>query len=276
MKKAILLVSCGATNPAILNQAKQNLEARLQETFSGYAVRRAFTSRKIVQFLAEKQGIYVDTEQAAFERLMQEGYRQVVVQPLHIAVGEEYEKVKWIVSKYVHSKTKDFDVVTIGRPLLYFAGHNEKADDYLAVAHACEQKVSTMRSDEALVLVGKGGIHPANTAYAMLQLKIDYAKIPRLFVCTESGFPEVTALIEKCEAAKVKKVIVWPLRMDQQAEPSETLVALVNSLEAKEIVVQLEMQAFRENVAIQQLYLEHLQDAIASSERFLLRKNKRI
>ncbi|WP_333595200.1 sirohydrochlorin cobaltochelatase, partial [Anaerospora hongkongensis] len=96
-KKAILVVSFGSTYEETMKRNIESTENKIRSAFPGYDVFRAFTSRMVIRRLAERDGIQVDTEKQALERLQADGYQEVYVQPLHIVAGEEYEKVKRIV-----------------------------------------------------------------------------------------------------------------------------------------------------------------------------------
>ena len=49
-----------------------------------------------------------------FDRLYEEGYKEVIVQTLHIICGEEYTKLREQISQYEDK----FERLTLGRPLL--------------------------------------------------------------------------------------------------------------------------------------------------------------
>ncbi len=61
----------------------------------------------VIRKIAQRDGIQIDTERQAIERLQAADYQEVYVQPLHIVAGEEYDKVKKIVVEYAHAKEKD-------------------------------------------------------------------------------------------------------------------------------------------------------------------------
>jgi sirohydrochlorin cobaltochelatase len=79
-KKAILVVSFGTTFADTRKVATETVENKIRAAFPDYEVRRAFTSRIIIQRLAERDGIKVDTEKQALERLRADGYTEVIIQ----------------------------------------------------------------------------------------------------------------------------------------------------------------------------------------------------
>ncbi|MPM68089.1 Sirohydrochlorin cobaltochelatase [bioreactor metagenome] len=164
------MVSFGTTYLETLTRNIESVENKIKEAFPEYEVRRAFTSRMVIKKLAARDGLVIDTEQEALEKLQAEGYTEVYVQPLHVVAGEEYDKVKRLVVHFAHAQA--FDKIKLGRPLLYFMGQDEQPDDYLAAINAMAQQFPSFNNADALVLMGHGGTHPANAAYAALQLKL--------------------------------------------------------------------------------------------------------
>lgn len=93
-KKAIMVVSFGTSYPETLKQNIESVENHIRAAFPDYDVRRAFTSRTVIKRLAERDGVQIDNEVQALERLRNEGYQEVYIQPLHIVAGAEYDKVR--------------------------------------------------------------------------------------------------------------------------------------------------------------------------------------
>jgi sirohydrochlorin cobaltochelatase len=135
-KKAILVVSFGTTFADTRAVTIDAVAAKVQAEFPDYEVRQAFTSRIIIKRLAERDGLYYDTEKQALEKLQEEGYSEVIVQPLHIEAGDEYEKVSKLVDQYKENKV--FDKIALGRPILYFMGQEHRPDDYALDGFLCE------------------------------------------------------------------------------------------------------------------------------------------
>lgn len=266
-KKAILVVSFGSTYEETMKRNIESTENKIRSAFPGYDVFRAFTSRMVIRRLAERDGIQVDTEKQALERLQADGYQEVYVQPLHIVAGEEYEKVKRIVDAYAHAKEKAFERIAIGRPLLYYMGQEEQPDDYLAVIEAIKSQLVKPDNSEALVFMGHGGVHPANAAYAVLQMKLEQAGFGHSYVYTVEGFPSFESVLEKLQKQKVRKVKLMPFMLvagdhaNNDMAGDEPDSAKSQLLEAG-FEVETQLAGLGENTAIQDIYLQHLKDAI--------------
>jgi len=266
-KKAILVVSFGTSYPETLMLNIESVENRIRAAFPDYEVRRAFTSRIIIKRLAERDGVRIDNERQALERLQMEGYQEVYIQPLHIVPGAEYDKVKGFVSHYAHGKEKAFEKIRLARPLLYCMGQDNHPDDYEIAIQALATQLPEADPASAVVLMGHGGMHPANAAYGVLQLKLEDAGFSNVFVYTVEGFPSLSRIINKLKQKQVKKVTLMPFLlvagdhatndMAGEAEGSAKSQLLAAGFE-----VDVYLRGLGENTAIQDIYVGHLKAAI--------------
>lgn len=267
-KKAILVVSFGTSYPETLRLNIESVENRIRKAFPDYEVRRAFTSRMVIKRLAERDGVQIDNEQQALERLQADGYQEVYIQPLHIVPGAEYDKIKRIVNKYAHAKEKTFATIRLGRPLLYSMGIDNHPDDYEIAIKALVQQLPDISPDNAVVLMGHGGVHPGNAAYAALQLKLEEAGLNNVFVYTVEGFPSLDRVIGKLKQQQVKKVTLMPFLLvagdhatnDMAGEEEDSAKS---QLLAAGFEVDVYFHGLGENTAIQDIYVAHLRSAIA-------------
>lgn len=267
IKKAILVVSFGTTYLETLKLNILSIEEKIKATFPDYEVRRAFTSRRVIKKLAERDGLLFDTEDQALRRLKAEGYTEVYVQPLHVVAGEEYDKVKRLVVHSTHANL--FDKLSLGRPLLYYMGQENQPDDYLAAIDAVISQMPKMGNEDALVLMGHGGLHPSNAAYAALQLKIEEAAIERTYVYTVEGFPALDSVIKKLEKNQVKRVFLIPFMLvagdhAQNDMAGDDEASAKSQLQQAGFQVSIYLRGLGENPAIQDLYVQHLQDVVES------------
>lgn len=267
-KKAILVVSFGTSYPETLKLNIESVENRIREAFPGYEVRRAFTSRTVIKRIAERDGVQIDNERQALERLHAEGYHEVYLQPLHIVPGAEYDKVKRLVSHYAHAKEKAFATIRLGRPLLYSMGVDDHPDDYEIAIRALVHQLPAAAPDKAVVLMGHGGIHPGNAAYAALQLKLEEAGLNNVFIYTVEGFPSLESIIGKLKQKQVKQVTLMPFLLvagdhatnDMAGEEEDSAKS---QLAAAGFAVDVYFHGLGENTAIQDIYVAHLRSAIA-------------
>lgn len=267
-KKAILVVSFGTTFAETRKLTTEAVENKIRAAFPDYEVRHAFTSRIIIKKLADEEGLKVDTEKQALDKLKAEGYTEVIVQPLHMEAGDEYSKLMRTVDNYV--RTKAFDKLSVGRPVLYYTGQEgEKPDDYLIAIKALQNQFPKLGKHDAIALMGHGGVNPSNTAYAALQLKLQDAGLNNVFVFTVEGYPTIENLISELKANKIKKVTLMPLMLvagdhannDMAGDDKESFKS---QLIAAGFQVDTYLHGLGENDGIQDIYVQHVKDAIDS------------
>ena len=267
VKKAILVVSFGTTYADTRKVTTDAVEAKIKAAFPEYDVRHAFTSRIIIKKLAERDGLVVDTEKQALEKLKAEGYKEIVIQPLHVEAGDEYSKLMRVVDKY----EKSFDKVSVGRPILYYTGQEgEKPDDYAIAIKALQDQLPKLGKNEAVGLMGHGGVNPSNTAYAALQLKLQDAGLKNVFVFTVEGYPTYENMVTALKANKIKKITLMPFMLvagdhahnDMAGDEKDSFKS---QLTAAGFQVEAYIHGLGENKGIQDIYVQHVKDAIENN-----------
>lgn len=267
VKKAILVVSFGTTYADTRKVTTDAVEAKIKAAFPEYDVRHAFTSRIIIKKLAERDGLVVDTEKQALEKLKAEGYKEIVIQPLHVEAGDEYSKLMRIVDKY----EKSFDKVSVGRPILYYTGQEgEKPDDYAIAIKALQDQLPKLGKNEAVGLMGHGGVNPSNTAYAALQLKLQDAGLKNVFVFTVEGYPTYENMVTALKANKIKKITLMPFMLvagdhAQNDMAGDEKDSFKSQLTAAGFQVEAYIHGLGENKGIQDVYVQHVKDAIENN-----------
>lgn len=200
MKKALLVVSFGTSYKETREKTIDIIERDLDQLAEGYDLRRAFTSFMIMKKLKNRDGIHIDNPKEALERLLSEGYEEVIVQPTHILNGEEYEKMHRLMEPY---KNK-FKSIKVGLPML------TSSNDYDLTVEAIMSEIGELKEDEALVLMGHGTGHFVDCAYAALDYRFKARGYKNVFVGTVEGFPEVEDMMPFVKESKANKVKLLP------------------------------------------------------------------
>ncbi|MTI81163.1 MAG: precorrin-2 C(20)-methyltransferase [Firmicutes bacterium] len=260
-KKAILVVSFGTSYPEARKSSIESVENTIKETFQDYEVRRAFTSGFIINKLAERDGLIIDNPEQALQKLKDEGYQQVVVQPLHIIPGIEYEKIKKVVDKFTQEKT--FKQLVLGRPLL---GSDTNPNDYVNVLKALEGQIPKTEADEAVLMMGHGSEHPANVCYSKMQQEINKTGL-NMLIGTVEAEPTLKDIENKLQNKKINKLTLMPFMLVSGDHAQNDLAGdeedswrmqLQNDYQ-----VETYLHGLGENQEIHKIYLQHLKDAIA-------------
>lgn len=202
-EKVILVVSFGTTHEDTLEKTISECERLIDEAFEGYQVVRAFTSNIVRKRIFERDGVRVLDVAGALDMLHRAKVKEVVVQPLHIIPGEEYHEK---VLKQALPFNGKFKSLKIGRPLL------DSLEDYEAVIDALESVAGKAGGADALLMMGHGTHHAANSVYSQLQFMFWKDK-PNVFIGTVEGFPELGDLIPYIKERNVKNIILFPFML---------------------------------------------------------------
>ena len=198
------------------------IEKALQEAYPDWSVRRAFTAQIIINHVQARDGEKIDNMQQALDRAVDNGVKNLVVQPTHLMHGAEYDELKGAVDEYAEK----FESVEIAEPLLGEVGADASAinEDKASAAEALVAeavKVSdydtldaAKEDGTAFVFMGHGTSHEANVTYDQMQTQMGELGYDNVFVGTVEGNPPDTALPEVKKAVEEKgytKIILRPM-----------------------------------------------------------------
>ena len=260
MKKAILVVSFGTSYLDTLEKTIEKAEKQIRDTFSEYDIYRAFTSHKIIKKLQEKYEIFIDTPEAMLEKLYDSGYEEIIMQPLHMIPGEEFIYINKIAEIF----KEKFEVLKVGRPIFYYQGIEELPQDYSLFIEATKE---LYEENNAVVLMGHGTAHPANSVYGCLQAVFEDEGYENVFVTTVEGYPNFKNVISRVKRKNIREVTLAPLmvvagdhaRNDMASDDKESLKSM---LEAEGIKVNVYMKGLGENEKFNKLYINRIDDLI--------------
>ena len=276
----ILVVSFGTSFNDSRAEDIGGVEKALQAAYPDWSVRRAFTAQIIINQVQARDDEKIDNMDQALERAVDNGVKNLVVQPTHLMHGAEYDELTEAVENY---KDK-FESVKIAEPLLGEVGADETAinEDKAAVAEAITaEAVKTAGFDSldaakeegtAFVFMGHGTSHTAKISYSQMQTQMEQLGYENVFIGTVEGEPEDTAceaVIEKLKNAGYKKVILRPLMVVAGDHANNDMAgddddSWKSQFEASGVFDSIDTQiaGLGEIDAIQQLYVAHTQAAI--------------
>lgn len=256
-KKAILVVSFGTSYPCTRKLTIDAIEKRIKENFSEYEVRRAFTSDIIRRKIEKQENIIVDNTKVALEKMKEEGFREVIVQPLHIIPGIEYDKIKETLNNFQGA----FEKLCLGTPMLY------DKEDYSRVIDAIKNQIPTMKSNEGLVFMAHGTSHYANSCYALLQYLLEESGYENVFVSTLGAYPSLDNVIRRIKNKEINSVLLMPFMLVAGEHVKNQMVgdkedSWKNKLESKGIKVKVYNHGLGENLLIQDIYVSKIKNLI--------------
>ena len=199
-KKAILVISFGTSYNDNREQTIVPTEKAIAEAFPDRELRRAWTSRMIIAKLKKRDNEHIDYIDEAMERLVKDGFDDVIVQSTHIMNGEEYDFIESFVLPYKEKIAS----LRIGKPLLTTDA------DYDEVVECIRNEILPLSKGNPMVLMGHGTTHFANATYSQLQLKLRFAGLRDVYITTVEGFPTFGNTISMLKEDGVKKVTLMP------------------------------------------------------------------
>ena len=256
------------------------IEKALQEANPDWSVRRAFTAQIIINHVQARDDEKIDNMDQALERAVDNGVKNLVVQPTHLMHGAEYKELTEAVENY---KDK-FESVKIAEPLLGEVGSDATVinADKAAVAEAITaEAVKTAEYDSldavaadstAFVFMGHGTSDEAKISYSQMQTQMEQLGYKNVFIGTVEGEPEETScenVIKKVKDAGYKNVILRPLMVVAGDHANNDMAgddddSWLSQFEASKNFdsVKTQIAGLGEIDAIQQLYAAHTKAAM--------------
>ena len=218
----LLVVSFGTSyNDSRVADIK-GIEDALQEAYPDWSVRRAFTAQIIINHVQARDGEVIDNMQQALDRAVENGVKNLVVQPTHLMHGAEYDEMMEVLDSY----NDKFESISVAEPMLGEVGddasiiNEDKAAVAEAIANAAVKDAGYETMDAAaehgtaFVFMGHGTSHTAKVTYSQMQTQMNELGYKNAFIGTVEGEPEETscdAVIEAVKEAGYKKVVLRPL-----------------------------------------------------------------
>jgi sirohydrochlorin cobaltochelatase len=290
-KNAVVLAMFGTTVEPALG-ALLNIRTKIEDKFPKTEVRIAFTSniiRKKWQHRAEDPEyskahpevpddvLHVKTPLATIADLQNEGYDNIVIQPTHISMGEEFLDLKTYVralldmGTFKKPKYKPFHKVALGRPALGTHGMRfpyAEDIDTLTKAMAPDIQLAAMQK-AAIVYMGHGNDYFPGNGGAYLEfaskMRKTYPQVKTVIGNVE-GYPGVEDVIEMLKLYGVKKVLLKPFMvvagdhsindMASNEEDSWKSILMKNGFD-----VVTETKGLGENNGVADIFVNHAMDA---------------
>lgn len=277
----ILVVSFGTSFNESRVEDILGIEKAIAAAYPEWSVRRAFTAQIIINHVQARDSEFIDNMDQALQRAVDNGVKNLVVQPTHLMSGAEYDELVASVEEYADN----FESVSVAEPLLGEVGNDASVinEDKAAVAEALTAEAladagydsveTAKEAGTAFVFLGHGTSHTAKVSYSQMQTQFGELGYDNVFVGTVEGEPEETAcasVIEAVHEAGYTNVILRPLMVvsgdhanNDMADPEDE-ESWLSQFEAsgyfEDITCQIE--GLGRVGAIQDIYVEHTQKAI--------------
>jgi len=288
-KSAVVLAMFGTSvEPAL--QSLLNIRAEVEKKFPDTEVRVAFTSniiRKKWQHRAEdpdyitahpeipKDILHVKTPLATIADLQNEGYDNIVLQPTHVSMGEEFLDLYTYVNAlmdmgtFKKAKYRPFQKVALGRPALGTYGTKfPYVEDIATLAKAMAPDAKLAAKEKAgLVYMGHGNDYFPGGAYLEFAAKMrkTYPGVVTTIGNVE-GYPGLDDVMESLKLYGVKKVVLKPFMvvagdhaMNDMASDEDDSWKTILEKNGFEVIIKAE--GLGENHDFARIFADHTGDA---------------
>ena len=236
------------------------IEDQLEKSFPDYSVRRGFTANIVIDHVAKRDGEKIDDIDESLKRAVDNGVKNLVVQPTHLMNGLEYEELKGDIAQYSDA----FDKIAIGQPLL------SSDDDFSRVENAIVDWTKDYDDGEtAIVFMGHGTSADSNGVYQKVQDLLTKDGHTNYFVGTVEATPSLDDVMAAVKKGNYKRVVLEPLMVVAGDHANNDMAgddkdSWKSQFEAAGYQVECLLRGLGENETIRQIYVEHAQAAIDS------------
>ena len=258
------------------------VEKAIQEANPDWSVRRAFTAQIIINHVQARDNEKIDNVDQALQRAVDNGVKNLVIQPTHLMHGAEYDELVGELEAY---KDK-FEKVVVAEPLLGEVGADAteiNADKKAVAEDITAEAVKTAGYDSldaakedstAFVFMGHGTSHTAKVSYSQMSAQMQQLGYDNVFIGTVEGEPEETAcenVINAVKDAGYKKVVLRPLMVVAGDHANNDMAGDDDDSWKSQFTasgnfdsIDTQIAGLGEIEAIQKIYVEHTKNAIKS------------
>lgn len=238
------------------------IEGDLEKAFPDFSVRRGFTANIIIDHVQRRDNILIDDVDAALERAVNNGVKNLVVQPTHLMHGLEYDELVKEVGNYSDA----FDQVVFGEPLL------NSDDDFARVEKAITEWTASYDDGEtAICFMGHGTEADSNEVYQKMQDLLTKDGYTNYFVGTVEAQPSLDDVLAKVQAGDYKRVVLEPLMVVAGDHANNDMSgdedgSWKKTFEDAGYEVECLLRGLGENEDIRAIYVDHAKAAIDSQK----------
>ena len=257
----ILVVSFGTSFNDSRRLTIGAIENAIREAFPEWSVRRAFTSQIIIDHVNKRDGVKIDNVKEALDRAVENGVKNLIVQPTHLMAGLEYHDLEEEVMSYADA----FESITMGENLLAEDG------DFEEVAKIITARTAEYDDGEtAICFMGHGTEAESNAVYAKMQEVLTADGFENYFVGTVEATPSLEDVMAAVGEGEYKRVVLMPLMVVAGDHANNDMAgdeedSWKSQFEAEGYSVECVLEGLGQQPEIQQMYVEHLQKFVESA-----------
>ncbi|MBC5625102.1 sirohydrochlorin cobaltochelatase [Clostridium sp. NSJ-49] len=279
MKRSVLIVSFGSSNLDAYKQVESFIKNIKDSIDKELFIQCVFTSNILIKRMKEKNNIDILNVKEALEILFNDGYKEVILQPLHMIDGKDCDSLRNILEE-----NKDrFNYIKLNPTLLINKGKNTK-ESALNIANAIKDNVN---KDRCVVLVGHGsnrcqdnccytsiGINEYcgdngnvcnDDCYQEIEKALQSIGYKNVIIGTLEGSRTRSVVLKELKDKKIDDVIIMPLlvlpgnHIIKDIKGDNSWESLFNE---NDINVEVNLKSLLEYEKIQKLYIDMINEAI--------------
>ncbi|WP_363316667.1 sirohydrochlorin cobaltochelatase [uncultured Dysosmobacter sp.] len=254
----LLVVSFGTSFNDSRRLTVGAIEEAMEKAFPDYSVRRGFTSQIIIDHVKERDGEVIDNVGEALDRAVDNGVKNLVIQPTHLMDGLEYNDLVNEVAQYADA----FESISIGKPLL------TSDEDFQTVAKAMVDATASYDDGKtAICFMGHGTEAESNAVYAKMQQVLTDGGYANYYVGTVEAAPSLDDVLALVQAGTYERVVLQPMMIVAGDHANNDMAgdeedSWKTAFEAAGYQVECVVRGLGEFEAIQNLLVEHAQAAM--------------
>ncbi len=258
----MLVVSFGTSYNDQRKDSIGAIEEALEQEFTDYSIRRAFTSQIVIDHIKERDGEVIDNVKEALDRAVKNGVKNLVVIPTHLMNGNEYTELEQQLAEYADS----FENVTLGKQLL------DTDDDFEYVMDAIVDDAMDYEDGEtAICFMGHGTDAESNQVYTKLQKLLEEEGNEDYYIGTVEAKPDVNDILAAIKDKEYTRVVLKPLMVvggdhannDMAGDEPDSWKSIFTAA-GYEVIC--ETSGLGCNEDIRDIYIEHAQNAVDEAE----------
>lgn len=260
-EKEILVLSFGTSYNQSRYDTVGGIERAIIAAYPDWSVRRGFTANIIIDHVLRRDGEKIDDINEALQRAADNGVKELVVQPTHLMEGKEYDELVGDLADYADK----FEKVSVGDPLFRDGSDTADFDKVIDVLAQLGQNYDD--GETAIIFMGHGTDAESNKDYQALEDEFHKTGHDSYYVTTVEGTPNVDDTIAEIEGKGYRKVLLRPLMIVAGDHAHNDMASLEpDSMRSKFAAAGYEVDCILDGLgqvpAIQQIYVDHVQEAI--------------
>ena len=264
---AILLAAFGSLEPSAF-ATYEKIKRSYKKEYPGSEVRVAFTSDFIRRRLKDVN-ISIQNPLIALAELQDQGFSDIVVQPLQIVPGKEFQEIASLVQSLKGIRGRlGFHRLALGMPLLTSFDDCKKTSASLKPIFEEMDKRNREKDlrRTATIFVGHGTDHPADSLNSQIALILE-SSYKNVLLGTLEGYPTLGDLLSRLKEDNIKKVVMAPFLLVAGGHMLDDIAGGGQSswrtiLEREGIEVEVRFRGLGDEEGIIKLFLEHTSDAM--------------